>query len=198
MGANCGGCGGTWCAPSASLRAVKKHAQADEVSAQSIPLSVNDCGGPNTVATLSGYPPTSVQQGQENFVNAWGTISEDVNGGSMNLAAAMTGFPWTGLGSISNHNICTPATLELRALGIWGGTIDFDGLACPVLMSQGEIDLPIKLALAASLPGGMVNTRADIIGTASNGKDLPCAAVAISRLVSPSDSFSHVRDCSIQ
>jgi len=153
----------------------------DEVSAQSIPLSVTDCGGPNTVASLSGYSPTSVVQGQENFVNAWGTISEDVNGGTMNLNAAMTGFPWTNLGSITNHNICTPATLELRALGIWGGTIDFDGLACPVLQSQGEINLPIKLTLAASLPGGMLNTRADINGTSSNGKDLLCAAVTTSR-----------------
>merc|ERR1719492_691550 len=107
--------------------------QAADVSPRSIPLNVADCGGPNTIATLSGYSPTSVEQGQENFVNAWGTISEDVTGGTMNLNAAMTGFPWTNLGSIRNHNICTPATLELRALGIWGGTIDFDGLACPVL-----------------------------------------------------------------
>jgi len=155
--------------------------QAADVSPRSIPLNVADCGGPNTVASLTGYSPTSVVQGQENFVNAWGTISEDVTGGLMNLNAAMTGFPWTNLGSISNHDICTPATLELRALGIWGGTIDFDGLDCPVLVSQGEINLPIKLTLAANIPGGMVNTRADIDGTASNGKDLLCAAVTTSR-----------------
>merc|ERR1712083_425859 len=108
-------------------------------------------------------------------------ITEDVTGGVMNIVAAMTGFPWTNLGSLLNHDICTPGILELRALGIWGGTIEADGVDCPVLVSQGEITLPMKLTLAASLPGGMLNTRADINGTHSNGKDLLCAVVTTSR-----------------
>jgi len=149
-------------------------------AAASIPLNVVDCGGSSHIAKLSGYSPQSVQQGIENQIYAWGTISEDVVGGTMNMDVALTGFPWTNLGSISNHNICEPAQLELRALGIWGGTIDFEGLDCPVTNS-GEITLPIKLLLASALPGGMANTRADINGTASNSKPLLCATVTTSR-----------------
>merc|ERR1719203_702417 len=99
----------------------------------------------------------------------------------MDMNVYLTGFPWTNLGSISNHNICDPVQLELRTLGIWGGTIDFEGLDCPVSASLGEITLPIKLTLASSLPGGMANTRADIDGTASNSKPLLCATVTTSR-----------------
>jgi len=146
-----------------------------------IPLSVNDCGGSSHVARLSDYSPKSVQSGVENQLNAWGTISEDVTGGRLNLAASMTGFPWTGLGSVTNHDICTPKALELRALGIWGGTMVYEGLACPVRASAGSINLPIKLTLASILPGGMANTRTDINGTASNGKPLLCATVTTSR-----------------
>jgi len=151
--------------------------QAAEVSPQNtIDLNVAQCANSNTIATLSGYSPSSVRQGQENFINAWGTISEDVTGGNLDVSVRLTGFPWTNLGSISNHNICTPFSLELRALGIWGGTIDFEGLACPVLMSQGEINLPIKLTLAepSAIPSG---ARAEFRATAGNGAALLCADV---------------------
>jgi len=146
-----------------------------------IPLAVTDCGGSSHIAKLSGYSPQSVQTGVENQLNAWGTISEDVTGGRLNLNAAMTGFPWTGLGSVSNHDICTSTALDLRALGIWGGTMVYEGLDCPVSASVGQINLPIKLTLASILPGGMANTRTDINGTASNGKPLLCATVTTSR-----------------
>jgi len=146
-----------------------------------IPLSVTDCGGSSHIARLSGYSPQSVQTGVENQLNAWGSISEDVSGGRLNLNAAMTGFPWTGLGSVTNHDICFPKELELRALGIWGGTMVYEGLECPVSASLGSINLPIKLTLASILPGGMANTRTDINGTASNGKPLLCASVTTQR-----------------
>jgi len=146
-----------------------------------IPLSVNDCGGSSHVARLSDYSPKTVQSGVENQLNAWGTISEDVTGGRLNLNAAMTGFPWTGLGSVTNHDICFPKALELRALGIWGGTMVYEGLECPVSASVGSINLPIKLTLASILPGGMANTRTAINGTASNGKPLLCATVTTQR-----------------
>jgi len=159
----------------------KARESVDAVSQATIPLAVTDCGGSSHIARLSGYHPTSVQTGEENQILAWGTISEDVMGGTLNMNVQMTGFPWTNLGSVSNQNICAPIVLELRALGIWGGTLEFEGLDCPVSSSAGEITLPIKLTLASALPGGMANVRADMDGTHSDGKPLLCAVTTTSR-----------------
>jgi len=154
----------------------------EEASAVSaIPVTVRDCGTRSHIAKLQSYSPQSVRQGTSTTITAVGTISEDVNGGTLNMNIKMTGFPWTQLADLKKHNICQPKKLELYALGIWGGTMEYQGLPCPVRASQGSISLPVKMTLASVLPGGLANVEASLDATASNNKPLLCATVTTTR-----------------
>jgi len=148
-------------------------------SAGTISLRLSDCGGSRHVAKLTDYSPKSVQTGATSTIRATGRLSEDVSGGRMNMVIKMTGFPWTTLASVSNHNICQSKSLDLRAVGVNAGRLVWQGLPCQ--MRAGGLTVPLSLTLSSSLPANLANVAVNINGTSSNGKPLFCASVTTFR-----------------
>merc|ERR1719362_1273097 len=170
-----GVCPSPYCVRSASLSAHESPPQA----LGTIPVGVRDCGGSRHIARIGDYSPKSVETGTTTTFKATATLSKYVRGGKLNLEAAMTGFPYSGLASVRNHNICQPKTIELRTWYLWCGTIKFRGLDCPV--SSGQISLDFELTVNSALPAGRAHMQADVNATASSGEPLLCATIETSR-----------------
>jgi len=170
-----GACPAPYCKRTASLSAQDTPPQA----LGTIPVGVRDCGGSRHIASIVDYSPKSVETGTTTTFKATGTLSKNVTGGKLNLEAAMTGFPYSGLASVRNHNICQPKTIELRTWYLWCGTIKFRGLDCPV--SSGPVSLDFELTVNSALPAGKAYMQADVSSTASSGEPLLCATITTSR-----------------
>jgi len=144
----------------------------------SLPVAITDCGGSNHVVSLIDYQPKAVNTGTTTRLSVTGSVSDDISGGTLNMKVQMTGFPWTTLGQLNGGNICNPLTLELRSLGIYGGKIEWGGIACPVRAGQVTVDL--VMTLAPNIPSGLMNVRASLDATRSDGKPLLCSRAVTS------------------
>jgi len=168
-----------WCRQNAAACPRPYCKRVSATVAGTIPVSVRDCGGSRHIARIGGYSPRSVETGTTTTFRANATLSKNVAGGKLNLEAAMTGFPYSSLATVRNHNICQPKTIELRTWYLWCGTIQFRGLDCPV--SSGQTSLDFELTVNSALPAGRAHMQADVSSTASSGEPLLCATIVTSR-----------------
>jgi len=143
----------------------------------SLPIAISDCGGSDHIVSLVDYQPKRVSTGSTTVLHVTGTVSDEISGGNMNMSLFMTRFPWTKLGELKNVNFCNPLTIELSFMGIYGGKLEWGGIDCPV--GTGEMTVDVKLTLA-NIPTRLMNVRAELDGTRSDGKPLFCSRSTIS------------------
>jgi len=152
---------------------------ADVITSATIPLGVSDCGSGNHLGRLLDYNPKSVSTGATTTINARALLSESVSGGRLNASLKMTAFPYLTLGTISNGDICNSLTLNLRALGVNAGKLEWSGIACPLAAGQRTIQL--KLTLSSGLSTNLLGTRGELTANSASGKPLLCATITTSR-----------------
>jgi cathepsin B len=143
----------------------------------SLKLAWNDCGGGSTPGTVKSLSPDVVVLGSKTTVTGSGTCSEDVPGGTFEIAlkASIISQTYTG-------DLCSPKSFSLP-LGT--GTIAWDGVKCPI--AAGTVDIPVDITLSASLPGPLQSVGLKISGADTSKKDLLCMQINTSPATSGDD-----------
>jgi hypothetical protein len=123
-------------------RVVAAAALATAVSADTIALSISDCGSgvPGHVKDIS---PKSINTGSTSTITGSGTSDSDVSGGDFTLDIKALGV---SLQSCKGE-ICSASTCDLP---LSTGSIAFKGMTCPV--KAGPVDIPMDVTVSDSIP----------------------------------------------
>jgi len=125
-----------------------------------IPVKLEDCGDSKTLSRLKKLTPKTLKKGANNKMTSTGTLKRTVPGGQFDLSVKMTGFPYSSLGSWKNKDICKDHTFKLYSGPVYGGTITWKGLKCP--MKKGKTTTITYLKLAKNLPASMASSKTSI------------------------------------
>jgi hypothetical protein len=125
-----------------------------------IPVKLQDCGDSKTLGRSKRLTPKTLKKGINNKMTSTGTLKRTVPGGKFDLTVKMTGFPYSSLGSWKNKDICKDHKFDLYSGPIYGGTITWKGLKCPI--KKGKITTISYMKMAKSIPAGMISSKTSI------------------------------------
>lgn len=128
----------------------------------SLKLSYTDCGAAH--GKITGLTPDALPLGSKTTATGTGSVDEAVSAGTfeMDLKASIISQTFTG-------DLCAAKSFSLP-LGT--GTIQWDGLKCPV--AAGAVSVPVDITLSSSLPSALQTVDLKVKGSSSNGDDLLC------------------------
>jgi hypothetical protein len=104
--------------------------------------------------------PKTLKRGKNNKMTSTGTLKRTVPGGKFDLTVKMTGFPYSTLGSWKNKDICKDHEFKLYSGFIYGGTLTWKGLKCPI--KKGKITTISYMKMAKNIPAGMTSSKTSI------------------------------------
>merc|ERR1712007_232519 len=125
-----------------------------------IPVKLQDCGDKNYLGRAKRLTPKMLKKGKNNKMISTGTLKRTVPGGKFDLTVKMTGFPFSTLGSWKNKDMCKDHKFDLYSGPIYGGTITWKGLKCPI--KKGKITTISYMKMAKNIPAGMTSSKTSI------------------------------------
>jgi len=125
-----------------------------------IPVKLQDCGDSKTLGRTKKLTPKTIKKGANNKMTATGTLKRTVPGGKFDLTVKMTGFPYSTLGSWKNKDICKDYKFDLYSGPIYGGTITWKGLKCPV--KKGKITTVSYMKVPKTVPKMFASSKTTI------------------------------------
>jgi len=139
----------------------------ERTSTSYLDINWEDCGSNGfwpALGKIEGFKPSRLQLGQKTTLKAWGSLSQPVQGGTVQRVIK-AGF----LRRSSESNLCEPDTGNLP---LGAGTMTWRGMNCPI--AAGSIDVLADLELAAYLPRAMLRSTVTITATSTAGVPIVC------------------------